>query len=73
MPIVSFLEEYDFTGKRIIPFCSHGGGRFGQSLTAIAKLAPDFVIGEGLAVHYSGGSSLPDDVSAWLDVNEIKR
>ena len=73
MPIASFLEEYDFTGKRIIPFCSHGGGRFGQSLPAIAKLAPDSDIGEGLSVHYSGGSSLPDDVSAWLDVNEIKR
>ena len=73
MPIASFLEEYDFTGKRIIPFCSHGGGRFGQSLTAIAKLAPDSDIGEGLSVHYSGGSSLPDDVSAWLDGNEIKR
>ena len=73
MPIASFLEEYDFTGKQIIPFCSHGGGRFGQSLTAIAKLAPDADMGEGLSVHYSGGSSLPDDVSAWLDVNEIKR
>ncbi|MGN1184277.1 MAG: flavodoxin, partial [Oliverpabstia sp.] len=35
MPIASFLEEYDFSGKTIIPFCSHGGGRFGQSLTAI--------------------------------------
>ena len=41
MPIASFLEEYDFSGKQILPFCSHGGGRFGQSLTAIAKLAPD--------------------------------
>ena len=53
MPIASFLEEYDFTGKTIIPFCSHGGGRFGQSLTAIAKLAPDAVIGEGLSCRYS--------------------
>ena len=35
MPIASFLEEYDFTGKQIIPFCSHGGGRFGQSLTKV--------------------------------------
>jgi flavodoxin len=72
MPIASFLEEYDFTGKQIIPFCSHGGGRFGQSLTAIAKLAPDAVIGEGLSVHYSGDSSTPDEISAWLDVNGIK-
>ena len=71
MPIASFLEEYDFSGKRIIPFCSHGGGRFGQSLTAIAKLAPDADMGEGLSVHYSGGASLPDDVSEWLEANEI--
>ena len=73
MPIASFLEEYDFSGKRIIPFCSHGGGRFGQSLTAIAKLAPDADMGEGLSVHYSGGSSLSDDIQKWLDVNGINK
>ena len=73
MPIASFLEEYDFSGKRIIPFCSHGGGRFGQSLTAIAKLAPDADMGEGLSVHYSGGSELPDDIQKWLDVNGINK
>ena len=73
MPIATFLESYDFSGKTIVPFCSHGGGRFGQSLTAIAKLAPDAVIGEGLSVHYSGGSSLPDDVAEWLDENGIDR
>ena len=71
MPIATFLESYDFSGKTIIPFCSHGGGRFGQSLTAIAKLAPDSVIGEGLSVHYSGGSTLDDDISEWLDKNGI--
>ena len=73
MPIASFLEEYDFSGKTIIPFCSHGGGRFGQSLTAIAKLAPDAVMGEGLSVHYSGGASLSGDVTAWLEINGIKQ
>ena len=72
MPIASFLEEYDFSGKTIIPFCSHGGGRFGQSLTTIAKLAPDAIMGTGLSIHYSGGSALPDDVSAWLIENGIK-
>ncbi len=71
MPIASFLEEYDFSGKTIIPFCSHGGGRFGQSLTAIAKLAPDSTMGEALSVHYSGGSSLPDDITEWLEKNQI--
>ncbi|MDE6732185.1 MAG: NAD(P)H-dependent oxidoreductase, partial [Oscillospiraceae bacterium] len=72
MPIASFLEEYDFSGKTIIPFCSHGGGRFGQSLTAIAKLAPDSMLGEGLSIHYSGGSALADDVTKWLKTNNIQ-
>ena len=72
MPIASFLEEYDFSGKQIIPFCSHGGGRFGQSLTAIAKLAPDANMGEGLSVHYSGGSGLSANVTAWLEKNNIE-
>ena len=71
MPIASFLEEYDFTGKRIIPFCSHGGGRFGQSLTAITKLAPRAVIGEPLSVHYSGRGRLSGDVAAWLKKNQL--
>jgi flavodoxin len=70
-PVASFLEEYDLSGKTIIPFCSHGGGRFGQSLTAIAKLAPRSKIGSGLSVHYSGGSSLPNDITAWLRKNGV--
>ena len=71
MPVASFLEEYDFSGKTIIPFCSHGGGRFGQSLTAISKLVPDAAMGEALSIHYSGGSGMPDDVSQWLSANGI--
>ena len=72
MPIATLLESYNFSSKRIIPFCSHGGGRFGQSITAIAKLAPSAKIGEGLSVHYSGGSSLKKDVAEWLKKNGIK-
>jgi flavodoxin len=66
MPVATFLESYDFSGKTIIPFCSHGGGRLGQSVAAIAKLCPKSTILEALSVHYSGGSSLKNDISAWL-------
>ena len=72
MPVASFLEEYDFSGKTILPFCSHGGGRFGQSLTAIAKLAPNASMGEALSIHYSGGSELSSDVTDWLSSNGIQ-
>ena len=70
-PVATFLEEYDFSARKIYPFCSHGGGRFGQSLTAIAKLAPNSDIKEGLSIHYSGGSSLQKDVSAWLKSSSL--
>ncbi len=72
MPIASFLEECDLSGKTIIPFFSHGGGRFGQSVTAISKLAPASVIGEGLSIHYSSGAELSDDIAQWLNKNNIK-
>jgi len=71
MSIATFLEEYNFSGKTIIPFSSHGGGRLGQSLTDIAKLAPNAKLGDALSVHYSGGSSLPKDITAWLRKNGI--
>jgi formylglycine-generating enzyme required for sulfatase activity/flavodoxin len=71
MPIATFLEQYDTSGKTIIPFCSHGGGRFGQSLSAISKLAPKATMGEALSVHYSGGSSLRSTVTEWLKTNGI--
>lgn len=71
MPIAPFLEKYDFSGKTILPSCSHGGGGLGKSQTAIAKPVPDAVMAESLAVNYSGGSSMSDDVAAWLDKNGI--
>lgn len=68
MPVATFLEEYDFSGKTILPFCSHGGGEFGQSITYISKLVPNSRIGEGLS---SGGSSLGNDIKTWLNSNGI--
>lgn len=66
MPIASFLEQYDFSGKTIVPFVSHGGGRLGQSVTDIAKLCPSSKIMEALSVRYGGGASLSGDMDAWL-------
>ena len=71
MPIATLLETYDFSGKIILPFCSHGGGRLGQSVTDIAKLAPKSTIKEALSVHFSGGGSLSRDIDAWLRKNGL--
>ncbi len=61
----SFLMHDDFSGKTIVPFCSMGGGRFGQTISAIAKLAPGSVIKEGLEVTYSSYDRT--EISEWLN------
>ena len=63
--VSTFLESYDFNGKTIVPFCSMGGGHFGQTISAIAKLAPDSVIKEGLEVTYSSYDRA--EIQEWLN------
>ena len=38
MPVVGFLEHYNWNGKRIIPFCTSGGSGFGKSLDDLKKI-----------------------------------
>lgn len=40
MPVYSFLEEYDFGAKTIIPFVTHGGSGFSGTLNTISELQP---------------------------------
>lgn len=61
----TFLTRNDLSGKTIVPFCSMGGGHFGQTISAIAKLAPDSVIKEGLEVTYSSYDRA--EIQAWLN------
>lgn len=56
-PVRSFLLHNNFGGKTIVPFCSMGGGHFGQTISAIAKLDPNSVIKEGLEVTHSSYDS----------------
>lgn len=45
MPVWTFLEEYDFTGKTVIPFFSHNGSSSGaNSLNRIEELIPNATV-----------------------------
>ncbi|WP_294476501.1 hypothetical protein [uncultured Ruminococcus sp.] len=35
------IESCDFSGKTMLPFCSHGGGRFGRSVSRSADTDGD--------------------------------
>lgn len=66
MPIYTFLESYDFSGKKIIPFCSHGNGMLGETVANICKSCSEADVREALSVTYGGGSSLRDEIRLWL-------
>lgn len=67
-PVVqTFLELYDFAGKTIVPFCTHGGSRFGRSLDTLAELCPEATILDGYEVSGSSAESCHDEVETWLD------
>ena len=66
MPCFTFLEKYDFSGKTIIPFCTHEGSRLGRSVRDITRLCPKSTVLEGLAVRGSSVKSARDDVAGWL-------
>ena len=69
MPIVAFLEEYDFSGKTIVTFSSHGGTMFGDSVSDLSKLVPEAYVGLGYEFQYSGSDS--GEISAWLAENGV--
>lgn len=62
-PVLSFLRHHDFTGKTIVPFCTHGGGGFGSIENDIAKECSDSVILPGIAVN---GTVASEEVATWL-------
>lgn len=63
-PTRSFLRTHDFSGKTIIPFCTHGGGGFGQIKNDIAKECPKATILPGFAIN---GIVSSDEVAIWLN------
>lgn len=66
MAVYTFLEEYDFSGKMIIPFASHEGSGLGKGPSEIARICPGANVMEGLAVRGSAVSSSKDNVTNWV-------
>lgn len=66
MPLYSFLEEYDLSGKRIIPFVTHDGSRFSRTIRTIEELQPDAtLVSEGFNVSRNNIVEAEGDVSEW--------
>jgi flavodoxin len=67
MPVYTFLESYDFSGKTIVPFCTHEGSGMGHSEMDIAKACPKATVLKGIAIHGTSASSAESNVLSWID------
>ena len=69
MSVVTFLEEYDFSGKTVIPFFTHGGtSDGGTSLTTLKSLLPDSQVLTDDAISIANGKieKSENDIQQWI-------
>ena len=66
MPVFTFLEGYDFSGKTVIPFTTYGNGVWGKSVDSIRDTVPDAIIVDGLAIQEHELQDASSEVSEWL-------
>ena len=68
MAIFSFIEEYDFSGKAVVPFCAHGTGGLASSIEDITAALPDSAeVLEPIGVYRPDIDSAQPVISEWLE------
>ena len=67
MACFTFLDAYDFSGKTIIPFCTHEGSGLGNSVRDIRKACPSANVLDGYALTGSAVHSSHELIKTWLN------
>jgi flavodoxin len=73
MPVYTFLEDYNLSGKTIAPFCTHEGSGLGRSVTDIKKMCPKSTVLDGLAIRGGDVKNAQNEVSGWLGELGLKK
>lgn len=73
MPLYSFFDEYDFGGKTVIPFCTHGGSRFSSAIETIRTLEPKATVLDGHTISRDRVPESKDSILKWLDKLGLKK
>lgn len=66
MPVATFLEAFDFSGKTVLPVCTNEGSGMGRSERDIAACAKGAVMKKGLPVIGSEAENCGAAVKKWL-------
>ena len=71
MAVYTFLENFDFTGKTILPLCTNEGSGMGSSEREIKKTCPGADVKRGLPVTGSTAANSKSSVERWLKANGL--
>jgi flavodoxin len=66
MAVFTFLESHDFSGKTIIPFCTHEGSGMGHSESDLKAACPGVTVLKGLAIKGGNVQSAERVIEGWL-------
>ena len=66
MPVWTFLESHDFTGKVVCPFCTNEGSGLANSLSDMDKLIPEADRRAGLSLKGSKVQEAGPELEKWL-------
>lgn len=72
MLVRTFLEAYDFSDKRIIPFSTSGSSGIGMAMDTIRNLCPKASVSEGLSITSSSLANMKTLAAAWVDSLNIQ-
>lgn len=69
MPMIlySFFDEYDFSGKTIIPFNTHGGSGFSGTVSTIKELEPNAEVLDGKSISRNDIQDAEQEIVDWVN------
>lgn len=73
MPMIlyTFLEQYDLSGKTIVPFNTHGGSGFSGTIGTIRELEPDAQVLDGLSISRNDIQDAQQEIVDWVSGLDI--
>ena len=75
MPMIlySFFDEYDFSGKTIIPFNTHGGSGFSDTISTIKELEPNAEVLDGKSISRNDIQDAEQEIVDWVNSLDLKQ
>lgn len=72
-PLYTFFDEYDFSGKTVVPFCTHGGSRFSDAVKTIREMEQGATVLDGYAIARDRVAGSKDGILNWIEKIGMKK